>query len=66
MSQLIWQKSSFSEPGSDQCVEVAVCPSGTCHLRESDAPASVMTTTPAILRDLVQAVKAGDLDAPTP
>ncbi|MEU9110347.1 DUF397 domain-containing protein [Streptomyces sp. NPDC048483] len=65
MPQLCWQKSSFSEPGSDQCVEVAATPSGTRHLRESDAPQTVMTTILAAFRDLVRSVKAGDLDAPT-
>ncbi|KIZ14285.1 DUF397 domain-containing protein [Streptomyces natalensis] len=59
MSQLIWQKSSFSEPGSDQCVEVAAAPSGARHLRESDAPATVMATSAAALRGLVRSLKGG-------
>ena len=66
MSQLTWQKSSFSEGGSANCVEVAATLSGVRHLRESDAPETVMATGVAALRDLVRAVKAGDLDAPTP
>ncbi|KOG91069.1 DUF397 domain-containing protein [Streptomyces varsoviensis] len=59
MSQLTWQKSSFSEPGSDTCVEVATDLSGGAHLRESDAPTQVIATTPAALRALLRAVKAG-------
>ncbi|MEU9110346.1 DUF397 domain-containing protein [Streptomyces sp. NPDC048483] len=66
MSQLKWQKSSFSEGHADTCVEVAAALSGTRHLRESDAPAAVMATGVAALRDLVRSVKAGDLDVPTP
>ncbi|ARF57228.1 DUF397 domain-containing protein [Streptomyces gilvosporeus] len=59
MSQLLWQKSSFSEGGADTCVEVAASPSGTRHLRESDAPATVMATSAAALRGLVRSLKDG-------
>ncbi|WKX72395.1 DUF397 domain-containing protein [Streptomyces sp. XD-27] len=62
MSQFTWQKSSFSEPGSDQCVEVAAGPTGTTHLRESDDPAIVIRTNPAALRALMRAVKRGEFD----
>ena len=58
MSQLRWQKSSFSEGGADTCVEVAAS-SDVRHLRESDAPATVMTAGVAALRDLVRSVKGG-------
>jgi hypothetical protein len=59
MSRLMWQKSSFSEGHTETCVEVAACPSGVRHLRESDAPATVMTTSTAALRGLVRALKGG-------
>ncbi|MEV0266640.1 DUF397 domain-containing protein [Streptomyces sp. NPDC050617] len=59
MSQLNWQKSSFSEPGSDTCVEVATGPTGIAHLRESDDPGRALATTPAAFRALLRAVKTG-------
>lgn len=64
MSQLIWRKSSFSEGGAVNCVEIATDPTGTPHLRESDAPHAVITTTPAALRGLLRAIKAGSFDSP--
>jgi hypothetical protein len=60
----VWQKSSFS--GSDagqECVELAVAArGGTILLRESDTPDAVVTTTPAALRALIRAVRAGEFD----
>ncbi|WP_455358643.1 DUF397 domain-containing protein [Streptomyces sp. SYSU K21746] len=56
-SSLRWQKSSFSGGGSgDDCVELAATPAGI-HLRESDRPASVLTT-PSV-RALIGAIKTG-------
>jgi hypothetical protein len=63
MSQLKWQKSSFSEGGTETCVEVAADLTGTRrHLRESDDPAMVVTTSPAALRALIVSIKAGEFD----
>ncbi|WEV25597.1 DUF397 domain-containing protein [Streptomyces sp. 71268] len=62
MSSLTWRKSSFSEPGSDNCVELAADPVGASHLRESADPATVITTTRPALRALLASVKAGRLD----
>ncbi|UQA93295.1 DUF397 domain-containing protein [Streptomyces halobius] len=59
MFEARWQKSSFSEGGATNCVEVAAAPSGTRHLRESDAPATALATTPAALRALLRTVKGG-------
>jgi hypothetical protein len=59
MSELVWQKSTFSEPGSDTCVELATDPPGHPHLRESDEPGTVIATSPAALRALLGRVKAG-------
>ncbi len=59
MSELAWQKSTFSEPGSDTCIEVAVDPHRTLHLRESDTPTAMIATTPAALRALLHGIKAG-------
>ncbi|MET9519521.1 DUF397 domain-containing protein [Streptomyces sp. NPDC002994] len=60
MSEFRWQKSSFSEGGAANCIEVAAAPpTHAPHLRESDNPATVLTTTPAALRALLCRIKAG-------
>ncbi|MFE7120260.1 DUF397 domain-containing protein [Streptomyces sp. NPDC057654] len=61
MEQLRWRKSSFSEGGTEACVEVAADSSGRARLRESDAPARVVATTPDALRALLRAVKTGSV-----
>ncbi|MCI3930734.1 DUF397 domain-containing protein [Streptomyces sp. AN091965] len=54
-----WQKSSFSDGGDgDHCVEVAST-HGALHLRESDAPGTVLTTTPAALARLLDRLREG-------
>ncbi|GAA3823324.1 DUF397 domain-containing protein [Streptomyces phyllanthi] len=63
MSQLAWQKSSFSEPGGDTCVELASDPAGRAHLRESDEPGTVVETTATALGALLRAVRDGSADA---
>ncbi|MET9294916.1 DUF397 domain-containing protein [Streptomyces sp. NPDC003077] len=61
MSPLIWQKSSHSSEGNN-CLEVATAQDDrTRLLRESDAPATVLTAGPAALAALLAAVKAGGL-----
>ncbi|MEV6971875.1 DUF397 domain-containing protein [Kitasatospora sp. NPDC093806] len=58
MSQsLNWQKSTFSGEDTD-CVEIA-SDGELVHIRESDAPAAVITTTKAKLAAWIQAAKAG-------
>lgn len=48
-----WQKSSFSGSGDgNACLELAYTPT-TLHLRESDTPATVLTTTPAVVAHLL-------------
>ncbi|MFJ4696398.1 DUF397 domain-containing protein [Streptomyces sp. NPDC088766] len=56
MQDLSWQKSSFSGDGSN-CVYVATSPTGTVHLRESDDPNTVLTTTAPGLRALISGLK---------
>ncbi|GHC51465.1 hypothetical protein GCM10010507_29240 [Streptomyces cinnamoneus] len=56
-----WQKSSFSEAGSS-CVYLAADPTGTIHLRESDAPDVVLTTTRNRLRHLISRIRANAYD----
>ncbi|MEU3464918.1 DUF397 domain-containing protein [Streptomyces sp. NPDC006733] len=62
MSQLEWRKSTFSTGEQGECVEVAAGADGYVHVRESDDPRSVVTTTPRALRALLLAAKAGALD----
>lgn len=57
MSQLQWVKSSFSEEGGNNCVEVAATNAGIA-LRESESPAHVLTMDRALLGALVRHVKA--------
>ncbi|MFD5385057.1 DUF397 domain-containing protein [Streptomyces sp. NPDC127074] len=61
MSDLTWQKSSFSDGAGPNCVELAAAPGGI-HIRESDEPDAVLRTGPAALGALIRAVKAGRLD----
>ncbi|WP_086859325.1 DUF397 domain-containing protein [Streptomyces milbemycinicus] len=63
-SQLTWRKSSFSEGHTDTCVEIAADSAGMPHLRESDDPHTVITTTPTTLRALLRTIKTGSLDRP--
>ncbi|MDP9613282.1 DUF397 domain-containing protein [Streptomyces demainii] len=62
MSQLAWRKSSFSSGDAANCVELAADSVGNPHLRESDDPEVVISTTPAALRAFLRAAKAGELD----
>ncbi|MET7679243.1 DUF397 domain-containing protein [Streptomyces sp. NPDC005423] len=59
-----WQKSSFSGGGEgNACVELAATPA-TLHLRESDTPATTLTTTAPALAHLLQAIRTGGLPTP--
>ncbi|GAA2624897.1 DUF397 domain-containing protein [Streptomyces vastus] len=53
MSALDWQKSSFSGDQAN-CLYVAATPTGTVHLRESDTPDTILTTTPTALAALIR------------
>ncbi|MER6087210.1 DUF397 domain-containing protein [Streptomyces bluensis] len=63
MSQLAWQKSSFSEPGGDTCVEPALDRTGTLHFHESVTPAAVTTVAPAALAALIDWANKGQVTA---
>ncbi|MEV0113339.1 DUF397 domain-containing protein [Streptomyces sp. NPDC050844] len=55
---ITWQKSSFSGGGDGaNCVELSATQS-TVRLRESDAPAAELTTTPACLAALIRGAKS--------
>ncbi|OAH09298.1 DUF397 domain-containing protein [Streptomyces jeddahensis] len=62
---LHWQKSSFSEGGDgNTCVELAAIEAELIHLRESDTPATRLTTTPTPLTQLILGIKSGRLSSP--
>ncbi|MFJ4617674.1 DUF397 domain-containing protein [Streptomyces sp. NPDC088812] len=53
-----WQKSTYSDGGDgNDCLELSSTPT-TLHLRESDAPATVLTTTRTPLGHLLNAVRS--------
>ncbi|MBP0451376.1 DUF397 domain-containing protein [Kitasatospora sp. RG8] len=63
MQQLSWQKSSYSDAdGADNCLEVAPGTGDARHLRESDDPDVIVTTTTAKLRAFILGAKAGEFD----
>ncbi|MFJ5301197.1 DUF397 domain-containing protein [Streptomyces sp. NPDC088350] len=58
-----WQKSSFSGGGDgNACLELATTPTAF-HLRESDAPATHLTTTPTALAALLHGIRSRTLTA---
>jgi hypothetical protein len=59
MSDFIWQKSSFSTGDPNQnCLEVALGLEGHgVRLRESDDPATVLSSTPARLAALLRRLR---------
>ncbi|MFJ2257633.1 DUF397 domain-containing protein [Streptomyces sp. NPDC087844] len=57
MTELRWQKSSFSSEASN-CLELATAPDGTLRLRESDDPTTTLTLHPPGLHSLLVAVRA--------
>ncbi|WP_316526801.1 DUF397 domain-containing protein [Kitasatospora brasiliensis] len=60
MSQLLWQKSSFSGDQAN-CVEIASA-DDRVYIRESDDPTTIVTTTPTKLHAWIGGAKAGDFD----
>ncbi|MBT2493098.1 DUF397 domain-containing protein [Streptomyces sp. ISL-96] len=55
---LEWQKSSFSGAGDGgNCVELAATDDAVL-LRESDAPAAILTTTPTAFAALIRAASS--------
>lgn len=62
MSEIQWRKASYSDQNESNCVELAQRDATAILLRESDEPQTVIATTPAALRALARAVKAGRFD----
>lgn len=52
-----WIKSSFSEEGGNNCVEIAATGPEGVALRESESPARVLATDRAALGALVRSIK---------
>jgi hypothetical protein len=63
MSQLAWQKSSFSNAdGGSTCIELAAGADDLRHVRESDDPSVIVTTSTTKLRAFILGAKAGEFD----
>ncbi|WP_316526802.1 DUF397 domain-containing protein [Kitasatospora brasiliensis] len=60
MTHLDWQKSSFSGTNTN-CLEIA-SEGEPVHIRESDDPTHIVTTTPAVLHTWLHTAKAGHFD----
>jgi len=57
MSELTWQKSTFSGGPQGECLFIATAPDGTIRLRESDEPRTVIVTGPEGLAALLGHVR---------
>lgn len=57
MPEHVWQKSSFSGSGENDCIEVANGATAL-HLRESDEPGVVLSAERTVFRSLVSHLKA--------
>ncbi|MFD7588697.1 DUF397 domain-containing protein [Kitasatospora sp. NPDC059811] len=63
MPELSWKKSSFSGGDDGQaCLELALGADDILHLRESDDPDVIITTTAPKLRTFVLGAQAGEFD----
>ncbi|MFS8200846.1 DUF397 domain-containing protein [Streptomyces sp. CWNU-52B] len=58
MTELRWQKSTFSSEASN-CLELATAPDGTHRLRESDNPTTTLTLHTPDLASLLAAARRG-------
>lgn len=61
MSTLSWLKSSFSDAGGNNCIELATDGSAIA-IRESSAPCATLITDRTALRAFVLGVKDGRFD----
>jgi hypothetical protein len=58
MSELHWQKSSFSGAPDQNCLYLAATPEKTIRLRESDTPDVILATAPEGLAALLGHLKS--------
>ncbi len=63
MSELSWFKSSFSDAGGNNCIELTA-DDHHIRIRESTAPGVTVSTTPDRLQVFLREVKAGRYDRP--
>ncbi|WP_432048557.1 DUF397 domain-containing protein [Streptomyces asiaticus] len=61
MPTLSWLKSSFSDAGGNNCIELATDGSGIA-IRESSEPSAVLHTDRIALRTFISGVKRGYFD----
>jgi hypothetical protein len=62
LTHAAWRRSSRSQGGGQNCVEVAFMP-GFVAIRDSKDPhGPVLVTSPGDFRDLITRIKRGDLD----
>ncbi|MCX4972028.1 DUF397 domain-containing protein [Streptomyces sp. NBC_00620] len=64
MTELNWQKSTYSEAASS-CVYLATTPAGTILLHESDEPEAVLTTGPRQLDALITTLQNTRRNSPS-
>ncbi len=62
VSELTWQKSSFSNGSGGMCLEISAGPGGQILLRESDRPTELIATDKARLGAFLRGVQAGEFD----
>ena len=65
MSELNWVKSSFSDAGGNNCVEVAAADDDGIAIRDSKDPGKVLWTNRTALRGFIRAVRGGEFNHPT-
>ncbi|UGY94230.1 DUF397 domain-containing protein [Streptomyces gobiensis] len=61
MSEIDWQE-PFCGGGGNACLQLGLHAHGTPHLRETDRPGEILTTTPTALAALITTARRGDLD----
>ncbi|GHG70489.1 DUF397 domain-containing protein [Streptomyces griseocarneus] len=61
MPEIRWQDPLCAN-GGNACLQIGHTPDGTPVLRETAHPTELITTTPAGLRNLIEAAKRGELD----
>ncbi|MFE9723202.1 DUF397 domain-containing protein [Streptomyces sp. NPDC005794] len=67
MSDLHWVKSSYSDAGGNNCVEVATLADGSgVALRESESPGTTLVARHGALKALLTTIKAGGVSPNTP
>ncbi|MFC5721286.1 DUF397 domain-containing protein [Streptomyces gamaensis] len=59
MSEIRWQKSSFSTDGNE-CIELSRSPRGI-FIREGDSPNHFVTTSPTRLKVFMSGIRSGKL-----